>query len=125
MWPDLVELLKWRIAAWLLRWTIALMPEHAWERKALERELREQRDYERYTGYTLLMGAAVIPFDQWRSEWRGMTRLRRPLQMPQRQFSDYPQPHEWSSGLEGTLPTVFKGPAGDSERRLRRKVAGR
>lgn len=116
MWPELMDLLKWRIAAWLLRWTIAIMPEHAWERKALEREFEEQRNYERYCGYTLMMGAAVIPFEQWRSEWRGMTRLRRPLQMPQRQDSNARE--AWAE-----LPTVFKGPAGDFERRLRKKAA--
>jgi len=117
MWPDLIELFKWRLAAWLLRWTIALMPEHAWERKALERELQDQRDYERYTGYTLLMGAAVIPFEQWCGEWRGMTRLRRPLQMP-------PQRQESNARLAWRETPVFVGPKAELERKLR-KAAGR
>ena len=103
MWPEILDQMRLRMGSILLRWAVALLPEHAWERKALERELREQRDYERYEGYTLAMGGEVLPFERWRSEWRGMTRLRRPLQMPQRQESNerpaFQEARDWSADL--------------------------
>jgi hypothetical protein len=85
IWITFLEGVRMRIGARLLDLAVQLLPENAWQRKAITRDLAEQRQYERYEGYSLLMGAAVLPFDRWRSEWSGMSRLRKPLKMPQRQ----------------------------------------
>lgn len=85
---DVRDRLRLRIGLKLLEWALAWLPEWSWQLKAIARDLHEQREYERYVGYTELLAGAVLPFDRWQSEWRGMTRMRRPLQMPQRQESN-------------------------------------
>lgn len=71
---DLIERLRLRAGMKLLAWALAVLPA-SWQRAAITRDLGEQREYERYSGYTSLLGGAVLPFCVWRSEWAGMIRL--------------------------------------------------
>lgn len=84
----IAEWMRLALARRLLRYALHVLPQESHEYLALARALKEAREYDRYVGYTRILHGAALPFDRWLSEWRGMTRLRRPIQMPQRQESN-------------------------------------
>jgi len=85
---DVRDRLRLRVGLKLLEWALAWLPEWSWQLQAIARDLHEQREYERYVGWTQLMRGAVLPFETWRPEWRWRTRKRELLRMPQRQDSN-------------------------------------
>ena len=51
----------------LLRLALRILPRGTSEREGTFRGLAEQRLYDRYEGYTLLVGGAPYSFDKWRA----------------------------------------------------------
>lgn len=42
----------------------------------IRRGLAEQREYDRYEGWTLLCGGELLPFDRWREQWRWISQRK-------------------------------------------------
>ena len=66
----MLNLLRHRIGGRLLAWALATLPCDSSEFIGCRRGLAEQRDYDRYEGYTRLLAGDVLPFDRWREQWR-------------------------------------------------------
>jgi hypothetical protein len=65
------------LAIKLMRWALWLLPyKPCHEYNALARALDESRAYDRYKGYTLMMGGELLEFEQWVKEWRWMKKLK-------------------------------------------------
>lgn len=78
------DTIRMQIARRLLRWVLQLLPEWSRERRCWARIAGDLREYERYEALTLLMDEHPMPFEKWRREWAGMTRMRRIVPFPQR-----------------------------------------
>jgi hypothetical protein len=64
-----------RLGMMLQRWALEILP---WcpERAGIERGLREQSEYERYSGYCQILKEPALPFAGWREQWRWQQRKR-------------------------------------------------
>jgi hypothetical protein len=62
----LLNRIKEALGLKLLSAAMALLPKDAPAHIGAARGLAEQRQYDRYEGYTLLLGAPPIQFDRWR-----------------------------------------------------------
>lgn len=63
---ELFHVIFERFGAWLVLRGITLMPVDSTLRAGLIRGAMEQREYDRYEGYTRLVGEKPYPFDRWR-----------------------------------------------------------
>jgi hypothetical protein len=56
----------------LLTWALRLIPNGCPEREAAYRGLKEEREYQHYRGYTLMLRDTPLPFHRWREIWGTM-----------------------------------------------------
>lgn len=61
-----------RVGLMFLRAALALLPGDSSPRTGATRGLAEQRQFDRYEGYTLIQGSRPLPFDRWREIWGTM-----------------------------------------------------
>ena len=59
----------------LIEAAIRVLPKDTSPREGVMRGLKEQRQYDRYEGYTRLMDSKPLPFERWREVW-GWTKLK-------------------------------------------------
>jgi hypothetical protein len=69
----LVDLVRLRLGMMLQRWALKILPRSP-ERVGILRGLREQSEYERYSGYCQILKTPALPFARWREQWRWQQR---------------------------------------------------
>jgi hypothetical protein len=70
----LVDLVRLRLGVTLQAWALRILPTWSPERIGASRGLREQSEYERYSGYCQILKTPVLPFVRWREQWRWQQR---------------------------------------------------
>jgi hypothetical protein len=61
----------------LTDWALRILPTFHSGRTGMMRGLREQREYERYLGYTLMLNELPMGFDRWREIHASMRVIKR------------------------------------------------
>lgn len=62
------NLIRLRLGMMLQRVALKILPRSP-ERTGILRGLREQSEYERYSGYCQILKAPALPFVRWREQW--------------------------------------------------------
>jgi hypothetical protein len=73
----IAEWLRRALARQLMRAALRVLPHQGYESNALRASLDEWRAYDRYEGYTLLVGQKPLIFSRWRWEFACAKHLRK------------------------------------------------
>ena len=63
------------LGAWMMKLALQMLPKGETMKEGALRGMKEQREFDRYEGYTQILGEKPIPFLRWR-EIMGTFRLR-------------------------------------------------